>query len=130
MKIKIKKDSNPHIPASLYSFVIVDSLLKTHFKELARMAKRFEYNDSGYTGWITKDKEQDFLNLCARANKVSKARAEKSHANCAQAKKNRAYQGDQVDEDMLEDIQDIIPSVRNKSKAEIISAAKEFGYLK
>ena len=69
----------------VYEFEIAESILKTHYKSLARMAHFFKYNH----GFIDKKDEADFLALVEKIEKSSDKRAAASHKKAIESKKNR-----------------------------------------
>ena len=96
MKISYKKaDSSNSTPyavmkKAVYKFKIESSILKTHYKELARMAFLFNSNrEERNSGYILPQDVDKFLALVEKAEKVSSEVASKSHAKTAEKAKAR-----------------------------------------
>ncbi len=81
-----KSDSNSYMLR--YKFKIEESILKEHYKELARMAVMFnaeEYN----AGYIKKKDSSKFLNLLKAIAKSDDKKCSDSHQNAIDAKIKR-----------------------------------------
>jgi hypothetical protein len=98
MKVSTRKINNDDKFAKNYlnavcKFTIEDSILKTHFKMLAKMSKCFSLNPQikKYEGYITEGDFSKFEELLLKINKVKAATAKKSHERSkANAKKRTA----------------------------------------
>ena len=64
---------------AVYEFKVTGSLLKTHFKALARISFLFKRESGVYQGFILPSEVDQFLKLCEKANKVDSDKAKKSH---------------------------------------------------
>lgn len=94
MKISYKKvDSSNSTPyavkkKAVYKFKIESSILKTHYKELARMAFLFNSEERN-TGYILSPNKDNFLALVEKAEKVNEKVASNSHAKSVEKAKSR-----------------------------------------
>ena len=79
---------NPFLESKnvVYSFSIEKSVLKTHFKALAKMSMLFkiDYRTGKYGGYIEAKNKDAFIELVARIEKVNDKTARKSHEKTKQ----------------------------------------------
>lgn len=91
MKIEYKKISNenPYVTQKcVYRFKIVGSVLKSHYKLLARMSMLFNSEERN-AGFIKKEDEQKFLTLIDKIENSNNKRCETSHKKAVENYKNR-----------------------------------------
>jgi hypothetical protein len=125
MKIKYEKVITENIyimNQCIFKFKIVSSILKKHYKELARMSMLFNNREQN-TGFIEKRDEQQFLDLVAIIESSNDARCATSHKNAIEKAKNR--KNTVSFEDYCEDYLDMsIYLMSDKEKEEAYSSYK------
>jgi hypothetical protein len=91
MKIRYEKikNENPYVTKKcVYKFKIVESILKSHYKSLARMSMLFNSIERN-AGFIRKENEQEFLDLVAKIEKSNDKRCATSHKKAVEKRKTR-----------------------------------------
>jgi rubrerythrin len=90
MKISVKEADlkvNFGNGRAVLEFKLVDSILKTHFKELMRLARCYDSKEK--TGYITDKDERIFKALVEKIEKSNSKRAKASHEKMAAKAKQR-----------------------------------------
>jgi hypothetical protein len=87
----------------VYKYKIVNSILKTHYKELMRMAKMINFDEYN-TGVIAHKDKEKFEALVAKIEKSSDKRCETSHQKAIEAKKVSKSKKDQLESCKHEDL--------------------------
>jgi DNA-directed RNA polymerase subunit M/transcription elongation factor TFIIS len=91
MKIKYNKiqNENPYISQKcIYEFKIVSSILKKHYKSLARISMLFNSRERNH-GFIKKEDEQSFLRLVQEIEDSNNKRCETSHKKAVEKYRKR-----------------------------------------
>lgn len=110
MKIEIiKKLENNYVTRytkAVLKFKIKNSILKTHFKELMRLAKMYDSKEK--SGFISKDNQESFLNLVERIEASDNNKCKKSHQKSIQRKieRNQQFSNTMSFEDYCEEFLD------------------------
>jgi len=128
MKIKIetatKSNSSGYavMKKAVFKFTIVESVLKTHYKELAKMA--FLFNSKDYnSGYILPENKDDFLALVEKIEKSNSVLAEKSHEK-AKAKKATKKTGQSFEDFCDDNLNQSLGLMSQEQKAEAYKAFK------
>jgi len=90
-RIKYNKIQNENIYISkkcIYEFKIVSSILKKHYKSLARISMLFNSKERNH-GFIKKENEQAFLNLINEIENSNGKRCATSHKKAVEKYKNK-----------------------------------------
>lgn len=91
MKIRYEKinNENPYVTRKcVYKFKIENSILKSHYKTLARMAMLFNIRERN-AGFIKKEDEYNFLTLVEKIEKSNDKRCSTSHKKAVEKRKTR-----------------------------------------
>lgn len=91
MKIRYNKiqNENPYVSQKcVYEFKIVSSVLKTHYKALARMSMLFNSRERN-AGFIKKEDEPAFLKLVEEIENSNESRCATSHKKAVAKYKNK-----------------------------------------
>lgn len=99
MKIQYEKISNenPYVTSKcVFKFKIVDSILKSHYKALARMSMLFNSSERN-AGFIRINDEKAFLDLVAKIENSNDKRCATSHKKAVEKYKSRKSVCDHAD---------------------------------
>lgn len=91
------KNENPYVTAKcIYRFKIEKSILKKHYKALARMSMLFNHTERN-AGFIRKENKQKFLDLLEEIEKSNSKKAAASHEKAAAKYKKKNYKCEHED---------------------------------
>ncbi len=111
-----KDNSNPYamMRKAKYIFSIEESILKTHYKQLARMSFLFS-KETRNEGYILSENVENFLALIEKIEKSSDKRCATSHKKSLE-KKKKSYQKSISFEDYCEDQFDLSVDLMSDSE--------------
>lgn len=86
-KLKVTPSNVKFTRQMKYKFEIIDSILKTHFKELMKISTLYDSKEK--SGYISVDNQVKFDALLIKINKSNDKRCKTSHAKSIEMLKNR-----------------------------------------